>query len=86
LKANSHGLGQAVTTCWHKSQLPKHKDKSLATRTATEWFHCCEYEWRNSEKAVYKDGHEHEDVLQYREDVFLPCWAELEPTFVYWTL
>ena len=54
----------------------------LAPRTAREWFRRRGYHWADLRKGVFKDGHERSDVVAYRNDVFLPTLAVLEPTFV----
>ena len=56
-----------------------------APKTAREWFRRKGYHWSDLKKGVYNDGHERKDVVEYRERVFLPRLADLEPTFVRWT-
>ena len=58
--------------------------EELPPRTAREWFRRKGYRWTDLKKGVYKDGHERKDV-EYRDTVFLPRLAELEPTLVRWT-
>jgi hypothetical protein len=35
-------------------------------------------------KGMYSDGHEREDVVNYRQNVFLPQWRELETQTRWW--
>lgn len=35
-------------------------------------------------KGLYKDGHEREDVLEYRNQLFLPKFQELQPRMLEW--
>jgi hypothetical protein len=74
---------------WHNINTSNH-NPNLAfcwcERTAVEWFKHCGYRWRDIRKGVYKDGHDREDVVKYRNEVFLPRMVELEPTFVKWEL
>jgi hypothetical protein len=84
--ACSLGLAKAVTAYWKASELPELQERHLAERTANEWFKRCGYKWSDIRKGVYKDGHEREDVVKYRKEVFLPRMAELEPTLVKWEL
>ena len=35
-----------------------------------------DYRYREQKKGMYVDGHEHEDTVQYRKEVFLPRWKE----------
>ena len=83
---NAAGLANAVTQFWNESGMPEHKNKKLAERTAIKWFHRCGYSWKDLRKGVYKDGHERADVIAYRDNVFLPRLASLEPTFVQFDL
>ena len=83
---NAAGLANAVTHFWATSGMPEHKNKKLAERTAMKWFHRCGYTWKDLRKGVYKDGHERADVIAYRDNVFLPQLASLEPTFVQFDL
>jgi hypothetical protein len=40
------------------------------------------FRWKDLTKGLYKDGHEREDVVTYRENAFLPMMADLEPKMV----
>ena len=100
-KANSEGLATVVTNYWHslkdkfggpdRTNLDETNptrapaDHELAPRTAREWFRLKGYCWADLKKGVYKDGHERSNVVAYRNHVFLPSLAALEPTFVRWT-
>ena len=55
--------------------LPK---RPLSERTARRWL--LKLGWRYSRigKGVYMDGHEREDVVKYRKEVFLPAMAQFE--------
>ncbi|KAJ7197754.1 hypothetical protein GGX14DRAFT_402382 [Mycena pura] len=50
--------------------------KSISVRTAQRWMKRNEYRWQSEPRGMYKDGHEREDVVDYRQSVFLPRWAE----------
>ncbi|KAJ7199473.1 hypothetical protein GGX14DRAFT_373116 [Mycena pura] len=49
---------------------------AISVRTAERWMKRNEYRWKPEPKGMYKDGHEREDIVQYRQHVFLPLWAE----------
>jgi hypothetical protein len=51
---------------------------SICERTARRWLKRCGFEPKPTKKGVYEDGHEREDVVEYREKVFLPLMASLE--------
>jgi hypothetical protein len=36
------------------------------------------YRWREEKKGQYADGHEREDVVTYRQNIFLPLWRSFE--------
>jgi hypothetical protein len=36
------------------------------------------YHWKREPKGMYSDGHEREDVVNYRQNVFLPRWRDFE--------
>ena len=60
---------------WLRSGLKKQIDISTAQR----WMRKLDYQWTYSElKGQYVDGHEREDVVNYRQKVFLPRWANIK--------
>jgi len=38
-----------------------------------------------AEKGQYSDGHERDDVVWYREKVFVPAWQEIQGRMKNWT-
>ena len=46
------------------------RPSSLKARAATMWLSKMGYSWCSAKKGVYIDGHEREDVVQYRQDIF----------------
>ncbi|KAF7344243.1 hypothetical protein MVEN_01715500 [Mycena venus] len=52
-------------------------NKGISLRTAQRWMKRMEYRWTKEPKGMYFDGHECEDVMDYRQNAFLPRWAEL---------
>ena len=57
-----------------KSGLKKRIDISTAQR----WMKKLDYHWTYDPKGQYVDGHEREDVVAYRQNVFLPRWANIK--------
>jgi hypothetical protein len=51
--------------------------KGISLRSAQRWMKRMDYRWTKEPKGMYSDGHEREDVVDYRQNVFLPRWAEL---------
>jgi len=54
-------------------------------RTARQWMHAMDYRYGKSANGMYVDGHEHEDVVNYRTKVFLPFWTSIEDQMVKWS-
>lgn len=51
--------------------------------TARWWLARLGWVWGRDRKG-YVDGYEREDVVEYREKVFLPCWLSIRPTLREW--
>jgi hypothetical protein len=51
--------------------------KSITERTARRWMNRMRFRWRKDSKGMYFDGHERDDVVDYRQNVFLPRWEKL---------
>lgn len=46
---------------------------SISLKTAQRWMGDLGYDWTDSPTGQYVDGHEREDVVNYRQNVFLPA-------------
>jgi hypothetical protein len=53
--------------------------KPVSSTTAKRWMCFMDYRWRREPKGMYIDGHERQDVVEYRQKVFLQAWKKLEP-------
>src|SRR6266436_9559186 len=51
-------------------------DKLISLRTGQCWLKTMGYCWKREKKGQYSDGHEQEDVVKYRQHVFLPAMAK----------
>ncbi|KIJ08616.1 hypothetical protein PAXINDRAFT_88609 [Paxillus involutus ATCC 200175] len=60
--------------------------KSISLATAQRWMEKLGYRWRKEPKGQYSDGHEREDVVKYRQTVFLPAWAHFESKMRNWSV
>ena len=58
--------------------------KSIGKATAKRWMVKLEYRWVKNHKGQYVDGHERKDVVDYRKNVYLPKWYEMEPRMRCW--
>src|SRR5690606_4251716 len=54
----------------------------IRARTARRFLHKMGFSFKTVTKNVYIDGHECSDVVEYRENVFLPKWKEFSRRFV----
>ena len=57
-----------------------------SSETAAKWVHEMGYKYKDVRKGEYKDGHQREDVIQYRQKVFVPTLRALENRMVRWQL
>ena len=64
----------------NSSQLPP--NLKIRVRTARNWLKRLELHYHTISKNVYIDGHEREDVVEYRQKNFLPTWASFERRMV----
>jgi hypothetical protein len=58
--------------------------KMISLATAQRWMHRMGYRWTKQPSGQFVDGHEREDVVAYRQNVFLPAMAELESKIRTW--
>lgn len=54
-------------------------DTPISDDTARLWLHRLGFKYMDAKRGAYVDGHEREDVVKYREEVFLPTMQKLEP-------
>lgn len=50
----------------------------IRARTACRWLSNLGLGYNTIHKNVYVDGHKREDVVEYMQKVFIPCWQELQ--------
>ena len=51
------------------------RTKKLSLRTAQRWLKLLGFRWRKEGKGMYSDGHERQDVVDFRQQVFLPKYT-----------
>lgn len=88
---SSHSMAVAITKYWASCDTAVHAEKHvnsvsrvLKSRTAANWLNKLGYRYKEVKKGIYKDGHEREDVVTYRQEVFIPALEELKPFMVRW--
>jgi len=52
--------------------------KQIHLATAQRWMKKLDYRWAKDPKGQFVDGHERDDVVAYRQNVFLPAWAAIK--------
>ena len=57
---------------------------SISLKTAHHWMKRMGWQWKREAKGQYVDGHECEDVVTYRQNIFLPAWSNLQPQMRKW--
>ncbi|KAG2137712.1 hypothetical protein BD769DRAFT_1351702, partial [Suillus cothurnatus] len=46
--------------------------KPISLRTAQRWMTRMGYHWKQEPRGQYSDGHERDDIVYYRQNIFLP--------------
>lgn len=59
-------------------------ETKIRCRTARRWLHDLGYQWKTVSKGVYIDGHEREDVVEYRQKTFIPHFEDYRRYMVWW--
>ncbi|CDO74689.1 hypothetical protein BN946_scf184960.g3 [Trametes cinnabarina] len=58
--------------------------KPISLSTVQAWMHLLEYRWMKVPSGQYVDGHERTDVVDYRQNVFLPAMAKTDGRSCQW--
>jgi hypothetical protein len=59
--------------------------KTISLATAQRWMRVMDYRWTKTPNGQFVDGHERDDVVEYRQLIFLPIWEGFEPSMRSWT-
>ncbi|KAF8595940.1 hypothetical protein BDV93DRAFT_455800 [Ceratobasidium sp. AG-I] len=59
-------------------------DNVPSLRTAQHWMTILGYKWGTERQGQFADGHERADVVDYRQNTFIPTWMELERRMSLW--
>jgi hypothetical protein len=57
---------------------------TISLATAKRWMHTLGYRWLRDHRGQYVDGHEHADVIGYRQGVFIPAMSKNEQCLQTW--
>ena len=60
--------------------------RGISTSTAWRWLHSKGFRYISHKKGLYFDGHDRPDVIEYRQNCFLPTMKEYEPRLVQFTV
>jgi hypothetical protein len=52
--------------------------KWIHLTTAQRWMKKLDYCWQRDPKGQFVDGHERKDVVNYRQNIFLPSWSNIK--------
>jgi hypothetical protein len=92
LRNHLQGIGKYVKAEDLVEYLGRHDTKvrygatiSISTATARRWMAKLGYHWADTPSGQYVDGHERADVVEYRQNVFLPAWFAKEHQLRIWT-
>ncbi|KAG1738317.1 uncharacterized protein EDB91DRAFT_1054548 [Suillus paluster] len=58
--------------------------KSISPATAKCWMKKLGFHWKTEGKGMYLDGHERGDIVEYRQNIFLPVWASFQSHMRVW--
>jgi hypothetical protein len=58
--------------------------KTVSLKTAQRYLNAIGYRYKTPAKGQYADGHEREDVVFYREQIFLPQWRKFSERMFNW--
>jgi len=59
-------------------------EKEISHKTACRYLHTLGYRYKATPKGQYADGHEREDVVLYRQNIFLPQWRRIQERMASW--
>jgi hypothetical protein len=91
LEINAYSLARAVGIYLDSQRAAVAVEKVLSfgpggnrirARTARRWLKNLGLDHGRYSKGVYVDGHERQDVVEYRQQIFLPLWNSLKRRFV----
>lgn len=78
---NDCNLTDIQTLLTSSDDVPRGKRAIIRTRTARRWLNRLGFTWKDVRKGVFIDGHEREDVVEYRK-VFLDAIHSMLPYMV----
>ncbi|KAG2069771.1 hypothetical protein BDR04DRAFT_1118839 [Suillus decipiens] len=75
----------ALQTAQFVGKGPYMARKTVSLAMAQNWMKTCGFRWTTAKNGQYVDGHEREDVVNYRQKKFLPVWYALESKMQKWS-
>ncbi|KAF8134839.1 hypothetical protein EV363DRAFT_1396310 [Boletus edulis] len=58
--------------------------KPISLRTAQQWMDKLSYRWKKEPTGQYSDSHEHDNVVCYHQNVFIPAWNDYQQQMQKW--
>ena len=70
----------------NKSEVQAHfkLKRTPSKTTAIQWMTAMKYRYGKEKNGMYIDGHERDDVVKYRKNIFLPFWTKIESQMMIW--
>jgi hypothetical protein len=59
-------------------------EKLISHKTACRYLNSLGYQYKATPKGQYADGHERDDIVYYRENIFLPQWRCIQEWMATW--
>ena len=82
IAAVNESLQDAAHSSSSNSSALPHSTRRIRARTARRWLKKMGFVYKDVKKDVYFDGHEREDVVKYRNEVFLKTFQEARRRFI----
>lgn len=85
-KIGTHVSSQAIIDFLKKPEVVEryHVVNPAVLNTARKWMSKLNFAWCEPPKGTYLNGHKRPDVVHYRQNIFLPALAQLEPKIQAW--
>ena len=97
IELNARNLAKAIACHWRASEseddmvtnrslnnIACEIEKTITTPTAARWLCKLGFKYKEYRKGIYNDGHERENVKNYRDNIFLPQMESFKDAFLVW--
>ncbi|KAG0640742.1 hypothetical protein HOY80DRAFT_1041121 [Tuber brumale] len=67
-----------------RGRIVRNIQRTISSRSSHPWLQKLGFNWKEVHKGVYNNGHEREDVKQYRNEIFIPYLGDIKPAIMQW--